>query len=190
MLNQSCPTFCNPMDCSPPRSSVHGISQARILEWVVLPSTWGYFQPRDWTCIPFIGRQILYHWTMAGGGGEKAGIIALFHLVAHTFISLSRVWTSSWQKVCKAWCWKKLLRVPWTGRISVYPRGNQLWIFIGRTDADAKAPILWLPDVKSQYLGKDPDAGKDWGQEEKWWQRMRRLNGITDSMDMSLSKLW
>ena len=49
----------------------------------------------------------------------------------------------------------------------VNPKGNQPWIFIGRTDAEAEAPILWSPDVKSQPIGKDPDAGKDWGQEEK-----------------------
>ena len=46
-------------------------------------------------------------------------------------------------------------------------KGNQSWIFIGRTDAEAKAPILWPPDAKKQLIGKDPEAGKDWGQEEK-----------------------
>ena len=49
----------------------------------------------------------------------------------------------------------------------VHPKGNQPWTFIGRTDAETEAPILWPPDVKSQLTGKDPDAGKDWGQEEK-----------------------
>ena len=51
----------------------------------------------------------------------------------------------------------------------VNPRGNQprIFIFIGRTDAEAETPILWTPDVKSWFIGKDPDAGKDWGQEEK-----------------------
>ena len=49
----------------------------------------------------------------------------------------------------------------------VNPKGNQSWIFIGRTDAEAKAPILWAPDVKNQFIGKDPDSGKAWGQEEK-----------------------
>ena len=50
---------------------------------------------------------------------------------------------------------------------SVNPKGNQPWIFTGRTDAEAEAPILWSPDAKSWLTGKDPDAGKDWGQEEK-----------------------
>ena len=67
----------------------------------------------------------------------------------------------------------------------VNPERNQPWIFIGRTDAKLEAPVLWPPDVKSQLIGKNPDASKDWRQEEKGaW-----LDGITDSMDMSLSKL-
>ena len=49
----------------------------------------------------------------------------------------------------------------------VNAKGNQAWIFFGRTDAEAEAPILWPPDVKGQLIGKYPDAGKDWGQEEK-----------------------
>ena len=49
----------------------------------------------------------------------------------------------------------------------VNPKGNQSWIFIGRTDAEAEVLILWAPDVKNQLIGKDPEAGKEWGQEEK-----------------------
>ena len=49
----------------------------------------------------------------------------------------------------------------------VYPKGNQSWIFIGRTDAEAETPIVWPPDAKNWHIGKDPDAGKDWSQEEK-----------------------
>ena len=49
----------------------------------------------------------------------------------------------------------------------VHPKGTQSWIFIGRTDAEAESPILWLPDAKIWLLGKDPDAGKDWRQKDK-----------------------
>ena len=51
--------------------------------------------------------------------------------------------------------------------INVNPKGNQSWIFIGRTDAEAEVPIFWPPDAKSWLIGKDPDAGKDWSQKEK-----------------------
>ena len=49
----------------------------------------------------------------------------------------------------------------------INPKGNQLWMFFGRTDAEAEAPILWPPDMKSRLIGKDSDAGKDWQQKEK-----------------------
>ena len=71
----------------------------------------------------------------------------------------------------------------------VNPKGNQPWIFTGRTGAEAEAPGLWPPDAKSWLTGKDPHAGKDWGKEDKGRQRMRWLDDITDSIDMSLSKL-
>ena len=91
-VTQSCPTLHDPMDYSLPGSSVHGIFQARVLEWVA--------------------------------------------------IAFSKI---------------KL----------VNPKGDQSWVFIGRTDVKAETPIVWPPDAKSWLIGKDPDTWKDWGQEEK-----------------------
>ena len=71
----------------------------------------------------------------------------------------------------------------------VHPKGNQSWIFIGSTDVEAETPILWPPDVKNWLIWKDPDARKDWKQEEKGPTEDEVFDGITDSMDMSLSKL-
>ena len=67
------------------------------------------------------------------------------------------------------WYWRRLLRVPWTTRGSnqVNPKGNKPWISIGRTDAEHEVSILGLPDVKCQLIEKDPDAEKDWRQQEK-----------------------
>ena len=77
----------------------------------------------------------------------------------------------SWAQ--KNWCFwtvvlEKTLESPLSPREikQVNPKGNQSWIFIGKTDADAETPILWLPDAKNWLIGKDPDAGKDWRWEE------------------------
>ena len=64
------------------------------------------------------------------------------------------------------WCWRRLLRAPWTARRSnlVNLKGNEQWIFIGGTDAEVEALVLWPPDAKSWLIGRDPDAGKNWRQ--------------------------
>ena len=87
----------------------------------------------------------------------------------------------------KNWCFwtvvlEKTLESPlyWKEIQPVLSKGDQSWVFIGRTDAKAKTPILWPPDVKNWLTGKDPDAGKDWRQEEKGWDSW---------IDMSLSRL-
>ena len=75
---------------------------------------------------------------------------------------------------------------------SVHSEGDQPWDFLGRNDAKAETPVLWPPHVRSRLIGKDSDAGRDWGQEEigrRGQQRMRWLDDITDSMDTNLSKL-
>ena len=100
----------------------------------------------------------------------------------------------SW--VLKNWCFwtvvlEKTLESPLDSKEiqPVHPKGNQSWVFIGRTDVEAEIPILWPPDVKNWLIRKDPDAGKVWRLEEKEWQRMRCLDCIANSMDMSSSKL-
>ena len=91
----------------------------------------------------------------------------------------------------KLWCWRRLLRVHPLDCKEIQPvhlKGNQPWIVIGRTECEAEAPILWPPDANSRFIGKDPDAGKDWGQEEKGLTEDEMV-GITKSVDMNLSKV-
>ena len=70
----------------------------------------------------------------------------------------------------------------------VHPKGDQSWVFTGRTYVEAKTPILWPPDSKSWLISKDPDDGKVEGRRRMGQQRIRRVEGVTDSMDMSLGK--
>ena len=88
--------------------------------------------------------------------------------------SSSHVWMWELDWALKNWCfWTVVLEKTLESSLDckeikpVHPRGNQSWIFIGRTDAEAETPILWSPDVKSWLIWKDPDAGKDWRGEEK-----------------------
>ena len=94
------------------------------------------------------------------GTGEPGGLPSMgSHRVGHDWIDLAAA----------AVVLEKTLESPLDCKEikPVHPKGNQSWIFVGKTDAEAEAPILWPPDTKSQLIRKDPDAGKDWRQEEK-----------------------
>ena len=101
----------------------------------------------------------------------------------------------SW--VLKIWCFwtvvlEKTLESPLDRKETqpVHPKGDQSWVFIGRTDAEAETPVLWLPHAKSWLIGKSPDAGRDWGQEEKWTTE-DEMAGWHHRLDgMGLGRLW
>ena len=153
---QSCPTLSYPMDCSPPGSSIHGIFQARVLEWGAIAFS---DQPRQ-----HIKKQRHYF----GNKGPSRQSYGFFS---------SHIWM--WELDYKeSWAQKiddfklvleKTLESPLDCKEiqPVNPKGNWFWLFIGRTDAEAQTPILWPPDVKNWLIRKDPDAEKDWRREEK-----------------------
>ena len=90
------------------------------------------------------------------------------------------------------WCWRRLLRVPWRSLKDIqpfHPKGNQSWVFTGRTDAEAETPLLWPPDVKKRLIEKTLMPGKIEGNRRRGEKRIRWLDSITDSMDTNLSKL-
>ena len=108
------------------------------------------------------------------------------------------MWDLDYKESCmpKNWCfWTVVLEKTLESPLDykeiqlVHPKGDQSWVFIGRTDAKAETPVLWLPHAKSWLIGKHPDAGRDWGQEEKGTTEDEMAGWLTNLMDVSLSEL-
>ena len=134
LVAQLCLTLCDPMDCSPAGSSVYGILQARILEWVAIPFSRRSSQLRDWTQVSCIASRFF---TTEPQLGTKEGW-ALRNWCFQTVVLEKTLESSLDCKDIK----------------SVDSKGNQPWIFIGSTDAGAEALILWPPGAKSQLIWK------------------------------------
>ena len=145
-----------------------------ILEWVVIPFSRGSFQTRGRTWVSCIAGRFFTVWAITTHYFNQGS-----SQISQSYgFSSSHVWMweldykESW--VLKNWYfWTVVLEKTLESPLDckeiqpVHPKGNQSWIFIGRTDAEAETPILWPPDVKNWLIWKDPDAGKDWRREEK-----------------------
>ena len=141
------------MDCSLPGSSIHGIFQERVLEWVAISFSNSILKSRDVT----LPTKVCL---------VKAMVFPVVMYECESWaIKKAECWRTDAFKLC---CWRRLLRLSPLDCKEIKPvntKGNQSWIFTGRTDAEA--PILGPPVVKNWLIGKDPNAGKDWRQEEK-----------------------
>ena len=182
-------TLCDPMDCRLPGSSIHGIFQARILEWVAISFSRRSSWPRNWTRVSHIVGRCFTIWAIREGSWKKSYDQPRQHnkkqrryfankgpySQSYGF-SNSHVWMweldhkEGW--VLKNWCcWTVVLEKTLESPLDckeiqpVHSKGSQSWIFIGRTDAQDET--LWPSDAKNWLIWKDPDAGKDWRWEEK-----------------------
>ena len=180
LVTQSCPTLCDPMDCSLAGSSVHGILQARILEWVAMPSSRGSSQSRGQTQVSRITGRFLTIWTTREALScylvpKRVGLWRKLSAKELMLLNcgIGDFWESLglqgdptspfWRRSALGFLWKE-------------------WCWSWNSSTLATSCEELTPWKKS-------DAGRDWGQEEKGQQRMRWLDGITDSMDASLSEL-
>ena len=173
--HQLCLALCDPIHGSPTDSSVPGILQARILEWVAISfsNVWKWkVKVKSLSHV----RLLATPWTVAYQAPPSMGFSRQEYwsgVPLPSQIMLHKAhYKESWAQ--KNWCfWTVVLEKTLENPLDckeiqpVHPKGDQSWVFIGRSDVEAETPILWLSDVKSWLIWKDPDAGKDWGQEEK-----------------------
>ena len=182
----------------PPGSSVHGILQTRILEWVAISFSRGSSQPRDWTGVACIAGRLFTIWATREDSVLKSRYITLLtevQLVKAMVFPVVMYWYESWTvkqvwalrtDALELWFWKRLLRLPWTAR-----RSNQSILREINPEYSLEELMLKLQffghlmQQPTHWKGKDPVVGRDWRQEEKGWQKMRELKSITNSMDKS-----
>ena len=157
--------LCDPIDSSPPDSPIPGILQARILDWVAISFSiaWKWkvkvklLSPVWHLAIP---------WTAAYQAPPSMGFSRQEYWSGLPVPSPVWMWELDYKEnwVLKNWCFwtivlEKTLESPLDCKEiqPFHPKGNQSWIFIARTDAEAETPILWPPDLKNSFTGKDPD---------------------------------
>ena len=154
-VTQSCLTCSDPIDCSPPGSSIHGIFQARVLEWGAIAFS---DEPRQ--CI----KKQTHHFA-------DKGLCSQSYSFSNSHVRMWELDHKEGWALKNGWFWTVVLKKTRVGPFyckvikPVDLKGNQPLMFIGR--AESETPFLCPPDAKSQLVWKDPDAGKDWRQEKK-----------------------
>ena len=160
------------------------IPQARMLERDTMPSSRGSNQPRDQSRYPTLQTDYVPSESPMKLKNTGVGSLSLLQVIFPTQDlnqALLHCRRNFYQLNQSPLDCKEIQ--------PVHSEGDHPWYFFGRNDAKAETPVLWSPHVKIWLIGKDSDAGRDWGRRRRGRQRMRWLDGITDSMEVSLSAL-